>query len=483
MEKEDEGFRTVGGRSPWFILGILSTTLLAVMFSETMLLPAIPEIMQDFRVPYSISAWVFSAYLIVAAVMTPIAGKLSDIYGSKKVLLILLMLYVGGIIAGGLSTSIYFLLASRVVQGVGFAAVPVAFSILRNSFPPQKLALPVGVFSSAASGGSVVGLLVGASIIQHFGWQATFFFIAPVAAAITIAIARLVPGSLAPAVKRDGKGAGIDIKGAIALSVTITSFLVALTFIENGALSSESMVIVGASFAVSAASLAAFVALERKVKEPLVHLRLLRHKVLMPSYLMMVLIGTTMFLVYPSIVQLVRSPPPSGFGGDAIAAANVQLPFMVVFLIFSSMSAYVISRLGKVNPTVFGGMISIIGAVGLTLFHSTTILVSVNLTVIAVGLAMTATATWNLVVSSAPMEFMGISTGIGALLLSIGMSVGPALAGTYMQDHITVQGLSFPSPASFDMIFVTTGVLATAWLLFALMLKRRLPRSQEMTVH
>jgi MFS family permease len=172
MEKERV---KAAAKSPWLILGILSSTLLAVMFSETMLLPAIPEIMQDFSVPYSISAWVFSAYLIVAAVITPIAGKLSDIYGSKRVLLVLLALYVAGVVAGGFSTNIVFLLATRAIQGVGFAAVPVAFSILRTSFPPQKLAMPVGVFSSAASGGSVVGLLVGASIIQNFGWHATSF--------------------------------------------------------------------------------------------------------------------------------------------------------------------------------------------------------------------------------------------------------------------------------------------------------------------
>jgi MFS family permease len=212
MEKEDQAAKS--GCSSWFILGILSTTLLAVMFSETMLLPAIPEIMQDFGVPYSLSAWVFSSYLIVAAVMTPIAGKLSDVYGSKKILLILLVLYVGGTVAGGFSTNICLLLASRVVQGVGFAAVPVAFSILRNSFPLQKLALPVAVFSSAASGGSVVGLLAGASIIQNFGWQATFFFIAPVAAVITLAIARLVPDS-PPSAPRTGKGAGIDVRGQL----------------------------------------------------------------------------------------------------------------------------------------------------------------------------------------------------------------------------------------------------------------------------
>src|SRR5260370_6976423 len=155
-------------RSAWFTLAILSSTLLAVMFSETMLLPAIPEIMHDFKVPYSTSAWIFSAYLIVAAVTTPIAGKLSDIYGKKKVLLTLLVIYIAGIIAGGFANNISFLLVSRVIQGVGLAAVPAAFSLLRDSFPPQKLAIAIVWFGSAYSAASLVGLLLRPRLIHNF---------------------------------------------------------------------------------------------------------------------------------------------------------------------------------------------------------------------------------------------------------------------------------------------------------------------------
>src|SRR3990170_5099653 len=179
-------------RHAWFTLGILSSTLLVVFFSETMLLPAIPEIMQDFSISYGTAAWIFSSYLIVAAVMTPIAGKMSDIYGKKKVLLVLLTIYAAGIAAGGFAENISFLLASRIIQGVGLAAVPAAFSLLRDTFPPAKLAIAVGVFGSAYSAGSVVGLLAGASIIHSFGWHFTFFSIVPFAVAVTIMIAKFV---------------------------------------------------------------------------------------------------------------------------------------------------------------------------------------------------------------------------------------------------------------------------------------------------
>jgi MFS family permease len=486
-------------RSARFILVLLSSTLLVVMFSETMLLPAIPEVMQDFKIPYSTAAWIFSAYLIVAAVMTPIAGKLSDIYGSKKVLLTLLVLYVVGVIAGGFSEHISFLLASRVVQGVGLAAIPVAFSIIRDSFPPEKLAMPVGVFSSAASGGSIVGLLVGASIIQNFGWHVTFFFIAPAAVIVTFMIARFVHNDSNPvhlqlngkdnnnsrskdAVTKDRKSM-IDIKGAIALSATITSFLIALTFIENSNSLENSMEIAGISFMTSGVSLVLFIVIEKRTKIPLIELWLLKQRILLPSYIMMIITGTTIFLVYPTIVQLVRSPQPAGFGGDAVYAAFVQLPFMVVFLIFSGATSYIISKLGKVMPTVLGGAISIAGAIGLLMLHSTGFSVSINLTIIAIGLALTMTAIWNLIVSSAPKEFMGISTGIGALLSFIGMAIGPALAGTYMHTfHMSIEGTTglFPSPESFNMIFLTAAVLLAMSLTFSLLLKRRMSKNIKM---
>ena len=484
-------------RSARFLLVLLSSTLLVIMFSETMLLPALPEIMQDFNIPYSTAAWIFSAYLIVAAVMTPIAGKLSDIYGNKKILLILLILYVVGVVAGGFSENISFLLASRIIQGVGLAAVPVAFNIIRDSFPPEKLSMPVGVFSSAASGGSVVGLLIGASIIQNFGWHATFLFIAPAAVIVTFMIARFVPTDdkfkqqkeeqehLQPSVNDNNSGeknvinrrkSMIDIKGAIALSTTITSFLIALTFIENSNSLENSIGIAGISFIVSAASLILFIFIEKRTKMPLIDLWLIKQRILLPTYVMMIVTGTTIFLVYPTIVQLVRSPQPAGFGGDAVYAAYVQLPFMLVFLIFSSATSYIISKLGKIMPTVLGGAISIAGEVGLLMLHSTGLLVSINLTIIAIGLALTMTAIWNLIVSSAPREFMGISTAIGALLSFIGMAIGPALAGTYMHTfYISIEGIAglYPSPESFNMIFFTAAALSAVSLTFSLLLKRR----------
>src|SRR5438105_2615985 len=212
LSVENNQMTVTVSRRAWFTLGILSSTLLTVFFSETMLLPAIPEIIQEFKITYGTAAWIFSAYLIVAAVMTPVAGRLSDLYGKKKVLLTLLAIYIAGLAAGGFADSISFLLATRIIQGVGLAAVPAAFSLLRDTFPPAKLAIAIGVFGSAYSAGSVVGLLAGATIIQNLGWHSTFFSIVPFAAAVTIMITKFVKENKGELAVPTRPQQGVDIK-------------------------------------------------------------------------------------------------------------------------------------------------------------------------------------------------------------------------------------------------------------------------------
>jgi MFS family permease len=485
LEREGQNQVAKVSRQAWITLGILSSTLLVVFFSETMLLPAIPEIMEEFSIPYGTAAWIFSAYLIVAAVMTPIAGKMSDIYGKKKVLLILLTIYVAGITAGGFSDNISFLLASRIIQGVGLAAVPAAFSLLRDTFPPAKLATAVGVFGSAYSAGSVVGLLAGATIIQNLGWHFTFFTIVPFAAAVTILIAKFVKenkgtvtvpeyNSPQKSIRKSKRTSSVlDLKGALALSITIIAFLLALTLVETG-INSDNLPQIEAAFIVSAISLVTFVIIERRVPSPLVDLRLLKDKILLPSYIILMATGITMFMQYPAIVQLVRSPIPLGFGGDAVDAANVQLPFMIMFLIFASITPLIVNRIGKLNPIIIGSIISLAGSIGLFAFHSTEIAVSISLAIIASGLSLTITATWNIVVSSSPKLFIGISVGVGALLLFLGMAIGPALTGVYLESHETIEGVpgSYPSLSSYNWVYLTSGLLSALSLAFVLILKK-----------
>src|ERR687892_1103397 len=104
--------------SAWKTLAVLGSTILITMYGETMLLPAIPDIIREFNISYNTSAWILTSYLIAGAVMTPIGGKLSDIYGRKKIVLIIMVIYLIGIFLGGLSSNITILIISRVIQGI-----------------------------------------------------------------------------------------------------------------------------------------------------------------------------------------------------------------------------------------------------------------------------------------------------------------------------------------------------------------------------
>src|SRR6476620_4141511 len=176
----------------WKTLAILSCVATMVMYAETMLIPAIPDLIKNFDVSYSTSSWILTAYLISGAVMTPIAGKLSDIYGKKKILLIIMIINTIGVTLGGLAFSISFLFIARIIQGVGLSMFPIAFGIIRSKFPPQKLAVAQGIFISTFAGGSAVGLAVGGSIVNYFGWHATFFSIIPIAVALIVMVHRLI---------------------------------------------------------------------------------------------------------------------------------------------------------------------------------------------------------------------------------------------------------------------------------------------------
>jgi MFS family permease len=174
----------------WITLAILGMTQVITLYGETMLLPAIPDIIKDFNISYNTSSWILSAYLIAGAVATPIASKISDIYGRKKMVIIIMLFYILGITIGGLSPNIYFLITARVLQGIGIAMFPIAFSIIRDQFPKEKLAIAMGGFTSMSAAGSVVGLVLGAGIIENFGWSATFFSILPFAIGLWFIVIR-----------------------------------------------------------------------------------------------------------------------------------------------------------------------------------------------------------------------------------------------------------------------------------------------------
>jgi len=462
--------------SSWKVLAILSSLATMVMYAETMLIPALPDIIHEFSVPYNMSSWILSAYLIPGAVMTPIAGKLSDIYGRKRVLLVVMAVYAVGIAMAGFADNIYFLFVSRAVQGVGISMFVIAFSIIRDEFPREKISIGQGIISSMFASGAILGLLMGGFIVSTFGWRATFLSSIPITIALFITIWRFKYRAAKP--PHDNKKAliprTVDIKGAISLAVFVTSFLIAMTLIVTQAGFGRDIMVLFLS--VGIVSFAAFLVLERRAKEPLVDLRLVAHKVILPANMIIMFVGFSMFMVFQTIPVLVRNPVPLGLGGDATAVSYIQLPFAIVLLIFGPTSGLIVSKLGSIKPLILGTAITAAGFLGLSAFHEQWIAVTVNLGILSTGLSLTNVGAMNVTILATPAEFTGMSLGMNNLLRILGSSIGPTLAGVYMQTFqstVPVGGTSmmFPSMEAFTMIFLTAMMLSIFSICLALYLR------------
>jgi MFS family permease len=511
--------------SAWITLAILGSSILITMYGETMLLPAIPDIITEFNISYNTSSWILTAYLIAGAVMTPIAGKLSDIYGRKKIVLIIMIIYIIGISLGGLSSNITILIISRVIQGIGISMFPIAFGIVRDQFPPEKLAIGVGTFSAMFAAGSVVGLAIGGSIIQYFGWRNTFFSIIPIAILLWVIIKRFIydhntnqhyliqfspseKSSAAPSEQKQGTNVNsnnnndlevvttstksIDIKGAITLAIIVISFLIVFSYLGTGSSSSDGVVgensittpiqIIIGFLITGIISLILFIIIEKRTKSPLIDFKLLSNKIILPANILLLISFLAMFTVYQTIPILVTSPAPvGGLEGDALTTANIQLPFMIVFLLFAPSSGFIISRLGNIKPTLIGSIISTIGFFSILLFHSTESMVAGTLAIIATGLSLTQVGGFNTILESTPRQFSGISLGMTVLLNLIGGAVGPAIAGIYMQtNQVFINGSFFPSLQSYNLIFLTATLLSLVSVVLVLIIRKRSTSSSSL---
>jgi MFS family permease len=533
-------------RSAWIILIVLSSVGLIPMYGETVIIPAIPDFIKEFGISYTTSSWILAAFLIAGAVMTPISGKLSDIYGKKKIILVIMCIYTIGVSLGGFASNISFMIIARILQGIGISMFPIAFGMLKLQFPKEKLSIAQGIFAGVFTAGSAIGLALGGTIIYHYGWHFALLSMVPAAIILILIVRKFIHineeeekklqqqqskvqksklgteyccvftkiGNEQEYFHHHHNGAAdlsmhdnnnnnllqkIDIKGAITLSATIISFLMALSYLENiHSMTISDFVPTVILSIVSILSLTLFIILERKIStkvkaakkptssssssmaatdSPLIDLNLLTNRVILLNNISLMILGITMFMVYQSISVLVRSPTPLGFGGNAISAANVQIPFTIIILVVSVSAGIIISKFGNIKPSLVGTIISTFGFLSLFLFHSSELLISANLAIIAIGLTLTRIGNWNILLEYTPKDSIGISLGMTAMLFFVGMAIGPAIASFYMQSNqISINGssISFPSLESYDMIFITAFFISVISIALMLVLKKKM---------
>jgi MFS family permease len=440
------------------VLGILAGMALMVTYVETMVLPAFSNFESFFRVTdASTIAWILSAYLLVGVVVTPIFGKLGDIYGKKKMLLIAMAVYTVAVSVAGFTPNIgaafgvsrpdqiYLLIGVRALQGVGMAMFPLGFAMLPEVFPPAQVGQAQGILSGMFAGGAALGLVGGGWIAQQYGWQLTYHTVIPVALVVLVLAAILVRESQVRAARK------IDFLGVTSLGVGLTFLMLGITEgaywgwtnFSGGAVAGVTWG-VPEFFVIAAVAFAIFLAWEPRAPSPIVSFTELRQRNIWVSNMNGVIVGLTMFLLFTILVILGEYPSP-GFGLGEFDAALMLVPAVIGMMVFGPLLGRMISRFGPKPVMILGFVLITIGAMGLLAFNRTNYEVAVVAIPVMVGNVGVLISMSNIIVLSVDPRTVGVHTGMNQTFRNLGSALGPVLVTSILAAYILP--LSFPNPS------------------------------------
>ena len=423
---------------------------LLLNYVETMIIPGIPTIQSDFMTTSSVVSWVTSAFLIVGSAASPLFGKLGDSYGKKRMFLLALTFYTAGVGLGGFSPSIGFLIFARAVQGIGFAIVPLALAIIAETFPKERIATAQGVVSATFAIGAAAGLVIGAYVVQDFGWQWAFHSAFILSIVLYIVVAKFLPRGV------PGTKAKVDYYTTVMLMAGVSMVLLYLT---EGPYEGWYSAYALAALAAGAFLTIGFFISESKSTNPLIQLKLLRVRNVLVANLVGIISGVSMFLLFFAVVYYTELQKPVGLNLDVISAGLTLAPATLLMLVAGPGLGRLVARSGPKPTMVLGACIAIIGF-GLFIFNrATTTDVTLAAAVSMVGAVSVIIPIVNMISVSLPRETVATGLGLNTMLRNIGGAVGPVIATTIMSTYtVTIvnkagQRITFPSSMAFDFIF------------------------------
>ena len=454
---EGNGQNGANNKYATFVLLLLASIAIMVMYVEAMAFPSLPQVMEDFGLnpeDYALASWIVTIYLVVGAVSIPVFGKLGDIYGKKKMLVIAMAIYSVMVTITGfsrdLSDSIYVMIAFRAFQGIAMCMFPLAFSLIRDEFPRDRIAIAQGVISAMFGVGTAVGFVLGGYVTDVLGWQWTYHTVAPFALLVTLTVMFKVRES---PVRMKAK---VDYIGAAILGAMMVSFLVGIT--EIGERDWTDPLVVGL-LVLAAVFLAAFILWIRRAKDPLVRPALMKVRNLALVNVVTFIIGFSLF----STNQTVASLAGFNFQLDAIGIGLLMLPMSIVTLFFGPTVGFLVKKIGPKWPMTLGMFLSIVGFAILYQFHYTQLEIALSMAVMGAGAAFAMVASINLVIVSTPIEETGISTAISMIVRTSGSVVGPAIAAVIIaqSSHYDASiGAVVPEDVAYQSIFMLSAVVA-----------------------
>ncbi|MFD4371029.1 MFS transporter [Streptomyces sp. NPDC058486] len=451
------------------VTAVITLSCVVISLMQTLIVPIIPKLPQLLHTGAANASWAITATLLAAAVVTPISGRLGDMYGKRRVIAASLAFVVVGSVLCAVSDSLMPVVTGRALQGLATGVIPVGISFLRDVLPAERVGGAVALVSAALGIGGAIGLPVSAAIVQYADWHVLFWLAAVLGAVCLTLVLILLRESPNQSPGR------FDVLGAVGLAAGLVCLLLAATKGGRwGWTSGSTLGLIAGGVAV----LLLWGAYELRVAQPLVDLRVTARRPVLFTNLASLLVGFSLYATSLVLPQLLQSPSSTGYGlGQSTLAAGLALaPSGLVMMAFAPLSARITARHGA-RTTLLTGL-CVIGAgygVGLALMAEVWQVVVMSM-IVSAGVGIAYAASPALIMGAVPLTKTASANGVNSLMRSIGTSTSSAVMAAMLAGMSTQLGpVSVPTEHGFRMTYVVAMLAAAAGVVATLLIPRARP--------
>ena len=450
---------------PSLVVAILCLTGMTVSVMQTLVVPLLPHLPGILHAAPDDATWVLTVTLMFGAVCTPIAGRLGDMLGKKKMLLIAVSAMVVGSILCALATSLPLMLIGRAFQGVSIGSVALGISLMRDVLPKERLASSIALMSATLGIGGAIGLPLASIVAEHLSWHYLFIGSAVLGAIAIVGVLAFVPES-------SGRSGGtFDLPGAAILSTLLIVVLFAFTKARGWGWGDPRVL---GCFAAGALLGVLFVAVERRRAHPLVDMKVTAQPTVRYTNLASILVGFAMYSSNLVITQLIQAPTNTGygFGQSMVVAGLCAAPMGLLMMAVSPFAARLITHMGP--RFAFSSGIVVIGfgfLVGIFMLQKVWEAIVVAM-LVGAGIALSYAAAPTLIMRAAPPSQTAAANSVNTLSRSIGTSLASAVHGAILATAFVPGGTIYGPLDPFQLCFA----LAVGACVVAFVLSTRIPQ-------
>ena len=394
------------------ILAAIAVAVSSIALLQNLVIPLVPLVQAEFGVTADAASWSMTAWLIAAAVATPTLGRIGDLRGRRTTFLLTLGVTALGDVFAALAPNLAVLIVGRVLQGIGGALFPLAYGLLRDALPRERVTGAIGVVSAVIGIGGAAGTVLAGPLADLVGWRGTFalpFLVALIGAFLTVALVR------DSGVRAHG---GVNVRSSLLLSAWLVALLIPLS---AGARWGWASPVTLAFFGVAALAFAAWIVSELRSAEPLVDLRLTLSPAIWPANAAALLIGAGVFAFWGYLPQFLELPAAMGGGGLSVRDAGLVLVPMLIGMSGIGFAAGAINRVLSLRLMLaFGAALMGVSAASAALAHTSPWQLALAGAGFGIGCGLAYAASASIVVQGVPAEVTGVATGGSANLITIG---------------------------------------------------------------